>query len=213
MISNNKFYTIITFLLFTAIGIFGSQTDRLKKAETDIFNLANEKYEVKSKKNQERDQKIKNILSTLIDYDAFAKNSLRGKNKKTKKTYWNSISPEQQKEFSDLFKELIETSWMKELKKFNKNKKTIKKDEKYTVNYKDEKSKGSLTMVYTIIKSDDEVTNVDFRFSGDKITDFIIDDRSTVRRYRKSFSKHIRKNGFDHLIKKMKTKLEEVNKK
>jgi len=208
-----KLTVIITFLLLVTTSLFASQTDRLKKAENDIFNLANEKYEAKSEKNTQRDNKIKTILSTLIDYDAFAKNSLRGKNKKTKKTYWNSITPEQQKEFTDLFKELIETTWMKELKKFNNNKKVIKKDENYKVNYKDEKSRGSLTMVYTIVNADDEVTNVDFRFKGDQITDFIIDDRSTVRRYRKSFSKHIRKNGFEHLIEKMKKKLKEVKEK
>jgi len=206
-------HTIITFLFLLTAGLFATQTERLKKSENDIFNLANKKYEISSKEYKERDKEIKVILSSLINYDAFAKNSLRGKDKKTKKTYWNSITKEQQTEFTNLFKELIETTWMKELKKFNKNKKTIKKDEEYKVDYKDEKSKGALTMVYTVIKADDEVTNVDFRFTGQKITDFIIDDRSTVRRYRKSFSKHIRKNGFDNLIKKMKEKLEEINKK
>jgi len=206
-------HTIITFLFLLTAGLFATQTERLKKSENDIFNLANKKYKVSSKENKQRDKDIKIILSSLINYDAFAKNSLRGKNRKTKKTYWNSITKEQQAEFTALFKELIETTWMKELKKFNKNQRTIKKDEEYKVDYKDEKTRGSLTMVYTIIKADDEVTNVDFRFTGQKITDFIIDDRSTVRRYRKSFSKHIRKNGFDNLIKKMKDKLEEINKK
>jgi len=201
---------IITILTLLTVSVFASQTDRLKKAEVEIFNLANEKHEINSKKYIERDNKIKNILNSLIDYDVFAKNTLRGKNKKTKKTYWNSLTKEQQDEFTGLFKELIETVWMKELKNFNKEKKKIKKDEKYQINYKDEKSKGDLTMVYTIVKTEDEVTNVDFRFTNKKITDFIIDDRSTTRRYRKSFSKHIRKNGFDHLIEKMKNKLKEI---
>ncbi len=201
---------IISILTLLTIGLFGSQTDRLKKAETEIFNLANEKYELNSTKYIERDKKIKNILNSLIDYESFAKNTLRGKNKKTKKTYWNSLTTEQQKEFSDLFKQLIETVWMKELKNFNKKKKVIKKDEKYHIEYKDEKSRGNLTMVYTVVTTEDEVTNVDFRFTKNKITDFIIDDRSTTRRYRKSFSKHIRKHGFDHLIEKMKKKLKEL---
>ncbi len=200
---------IIIILTLLTVSLLGSQIDRLKKSETEIFNLANEKYELKSKKYIERDEKIKTILNSLIDYDSFAKNTLRGKNKKTKKTYWNSITVEQQKEFTSLFKQLIETAWTKELKNFNKKKKTIKKDEKYHIEYKDEKSRGNLTMVYTVVTTEDEVTAVDFRFTKDKITDFIIDDRSTTRRYRKSFSKHIRKHGFDHLIEKMKNKLKE----
>lgn len=201
---------IIIILTLLTVSLLGSQIDRLKKAETEIFNLANKKYELKSKKYIKRDKKIKTILNSLIDYNSFAKNTLRGKNRKTKKTYWNSITTEQQKEFTSLFKQLIETAWMNELKNFNTKKKTIKKDEKYHVKYKDEKTRGDLTMVYTVVTTEDEVTDVDFRFTKNKITDFIIDDRSTTRRYRKSFSKHIRKNGFDHLIKKMKNKLKEL---
>ena len=200
----------IMILMLLTISVFASQTERLQKAESEIFNLVNQKYRVGSKKYKERDEKIKSILNSLIDYDAFAKNTLRGKNKKTGKTYWDSITPKQQKEFKTLFKKLIEAAWMKELKKFNKNKKKIKKDEKYHIEYKNEKSRGDLTMVYTVITTEDEVTNVDFRFNKDKITDFIIDDRSTTRRYRKSFSKHIRKHGFEHLLEKMRNKLKEL---
>jgi ABC-type transporter MlaC component len=204
---------IILILTLLTVSIFAKQIDRLKKSENEIFNLANEKYEVNSEKFLQRDNKIKKILESLIDYDVFAKNTLRGVDKKTKKTYWDLITVEQQKEFTNLFKELIETAWTKELKKFNNEKKKIEKNEKYKIEYKDEKSKGSLTMVYTIVRTTDETTNIDFRFTDNKITDFIIDERSATRRYRKSFSKHIKANGFNHLIKKMKDKLKEINEK
>ncbi len=126
---------IITIITLFSATIFANQTTVLKKAEKQIFELANEKLKENTKAYLDRDLKIKNILNSLIDYDTFAQNTLRGKNKKTKKSHWESLTPEQQKEFTSLFKELIETSWMKELKNFNNQKKKIKQGEKYTINY------------------------------------------------------------------------------
>lgn len=200
---------LITILI--SITLFGSQMERLQKTEDKLLELINKKFESGSKEDNIRKDDIKKELDSLIHYDSFSKNTLLGKDPKTGKTYWDSITVEQQKEFKNLFKELIQEAWIKELKDFNGEKnKTLKKGEKGNITYKNEKTKGNLSMVYTTITTEDEVTNVDFRFTGNYVTDFILDDLSVTKRYRKSFSKHIQQKGFDSLLEKMRTKLKEL---
>lgn len=206
-------YILVMVLLMLSSLVFAGPMDKIKTTETTLLDLINQKLTVNGKEDKERNEKVKTTLSDIIEYDTFSKNSLKGINKKTKKSHWDSITAQQQKQFSDLFKKLIEQAWMKELKKFNKEKnKTLKKGEQGTITYKDEKVKGDIGVVYTVIKTKDEITNVDFRFTKEKITDFIIDDLSVTQRYRKSFSKHINEKGFDSLINKMTEKLKEIEK-
>lgn len=207
-----RYILIMVFVVISSF-VFAGPMDKIKTTETTLLDLINQKLTVNGKEDKERNEKVKTTLSDIIEYDTFSKNSLKGINKKTKKSHWDSITPQQQKQFSDLFKKLIEQAWMKELKKFNKEKnKTLKKGEQGTITYKDEKVKGDIGVVYTVIKTKDEITNVDFRFTKEKITDFIIDDLSVTQRYRKSFSKHINEKGFDSLINKMTEKLKEIEK-
>ena len=198
---------IILTLILTAT-LVASPMKKLKETESKIFDLVNKKYKINSKEDKERVKKIKDDLESIIAYDTIAKNVLRGKNVKTKKRHWDSITPEQKVEFRTLYRALIEKIWIKQLKKANNKKGKIAK--KYKIKYKNEKVSGKVAMVYTIVDAKDEVTQVDFRFYDGKIVDFIIDERSTVRRYRRSFSKHINKNGFESLLKKMKKRLNEI---
>ncbi len=204
--------TLSIFIVFLlSINLFGLQMERLQKTEEKFLELINQKHQAGSKEDITRKNEIKKELDSLIHYDTFSKNTLVGKDSKTGKTYWESITSEQQKEFRSLFKELIQEAWIKELKSFNSDKdKTLKKGEEGNITYKNEKTKGNLSMVYTIVKTKDEISNVDFRFTGNYITDFIIDDLSVTNRYRKSFTKHIQQKGFESLLEKMRTKLKEL---
>lgn len=189
-----------------------SRTKQIQQVEDQVFELVNQKHVENSSGDLSRNSAIKKHLASIINYNVFAKNTLRSKNRTTKKSHWKTITPEQRTKFTNLFKELIEQAWMKELKAFNKTDKKLNSKERKRLTYKDEKARGKLTMVYTEVKTDDELTEVDFRFYNDKITDFILDDLSVTRRYRKTFNKHIVKEGFDGLIKKMEDKLDELKK-
>ncbi len=202
----------IFFLIFIfSVTLIATPMKKLQNGENKIFNLINEKYKVDSKEDKVRIEKIQKTLDSLIAYDTIAKNVLKGKNTKTKKKHWDSITDAQKKEFKALYRELIEKVWINQLEKVNKKEGKIEKN--YKVEYKDEKIRGDVAMVYTVVTAKDEVTQVDFRFYKEKIVDFIIDERSTVRRYRRTFSRHINKNGFDSLLKKMRKRLDELNKK
>lgn len=202
------FKNIIILLSLVSISVFSTPIEKLKNSEKQITSiLENKKINEKDKK-----EKIKNILETLIDYDTIAKNVLRGKNKNTKKTHYESITDKQREEFKKIYKNLLENLWRKNINKTKTEQKKLS-NKKHNIKYKNEKVKGDVAMVYTVVKIDDELTSVDFRFFKEKIIDFIIDERSTVRRYRRTFSRHINNKGFDSLLNKLRKKAKELESK
>jgi phospholipid transport system substrate-binding protein len=143
------------------------------------------------------DAKLKQFVNRLIGYDLMAEQTLRD--------HWAKLTAAQKSKFKKLFKGLIEKTYIK----------GIRKNAKYSVDYKGESIKGQAakvkTVVHTVKRGRPRQTEVVYRMKrqGQRwvLVDMITDDVSLVRNYRKSFNRIIGKDGFATLLQKMRKKL------
>lgn len=137
-------------------------------------------------------------MDAMLDYDALARDSL-GK-------HWDDLSEAQRGEFQDVLKKLVRASYRKNLKK------TLD----YDIAFNGEgKAKKDGVVVHTVAKSRknkrEEPFDVDYavhdRAGSMAVYDIVTEGSSLVSNYRSQFSRVIKKDGFDGLMKKMRRRL------
>ena len=113
-------------------------------------------------------------------------------------------SDKERKEFTSLFKKLLENSYASKIENY--------KDEK--INYVDEKVKGKYAMVRTQIVRKDGVVDVDYKMLKDGgqwlVYDFVIEGVSLIRNYKSQFSKIISTESYSALVSKLSKKVDEL---
>lgn len=153
--------------------------------------------QMKASPSADRDKKVAATLGTLFDYEAMAQGSL-GKS-------WADLKPEQQAEFKGVLTQLIQRA--------------IERNVKMTSNYEvqfvgEEPADGAVT-VKTKASSKtnprEEPTEINYvmhQADGSwRAQDIVTEGSSMVTGYRNQFRRILAKDGYDGLIKKMKTKL------
>ena len=119
--------------------------------------------------------------------------------------HWQPLKPEQQKEFATLFADLVQRSYVGKIEAFSGEK----------IAYVGDTIEGDVATVKTklITKSQTEIP-IDYRLQkeGDrwKIYDVLIEGVSLVGNYRSQFNRIVQQSGYDDLVKKMKTKQDEL---
>lgn len=117
--------------------------------------------------------------------------------------YWNKRTPEEQKEITHLFSELLRRSYLSRLELF----------EGQEIFYDKERIEGETAKIdshldyhgeripigYSLLKKDGKWM----------LYDMVIDGVSLIANYRRQFSKIISKEGYEGLVKRLKTKLAE----
>jgi len=139
---------------------------------------------------------IKKVVDEVLDYNELAKRSLG--------RHFKDRSKEEIDKFNSLMRDLIETSYLKKI--------TSTVDYKIEINSENE-DEGEL-IVDTKISSKEGKVGVGFAvFKRDNkwvVYDLIIDEVSTLKNYKSEFNKIIKEQGFDAVIKKMESKLQEL---
>ncbi len=194
----------ITISAFLLISFFESSfshaseiTDGVKKTIDSIIEVVSKEEFKSDDKKTERQELIRKIVEKKFSYPEMSRRSLA--------KHWKERTPEEKNEFTSLFGRLLESSYARKIEGYT--------DEK--IIYIDEKVKGNVALVKTIIqKSNDEIP-VDYkltRVGNDwKIYDFIVEGVSMIKNYRTQFRKIIRKTSYQELVKKLKAKVENIN--
>ncbi len=144
-------------------------------------------------------RKIIGVVNKMLNFNVLCQQSL-GK-------HWDTRTPDQQKEFTETLKALIEKNLVNRLKDSKDNK----------VTYESEAVTGATASVLTLISSGDdpraEKTEIEYilrkKGKGWRVTDMVTDGVSLVSNYRSQFNKIITEDGWDVLMQKMKDKLVE----
>jgi phospholipid transport system substrate-binding protein len=138
-------------------------------------------------------EKLKRIINDIIDYDAMAKIALQS-------TY-DAITPDQRKEFVELFSNIIREHSLTNLDIY-----------RATVTYDNITVDGNMSVVQTTAVLKNVRTpvsyNLEKRGSTWHITDMAIDNVSTAESYRRSFQNIIRRRGFDALLENLRRRAE-----
>jgi phospholipid transport system substrate-binding protein len=139
-----------------------------------------------SNKNERR-QQLKQLINQRFDFTEMAKRSLGPE--------WRRRSPAQQKEFVQLFGDLLERTYLDQIESYSREK----------VRYLDQLADGPYAKVTTkIVDSKGQEYAVDYRLhnvNGDwKVYDVVIENVSLVNNYRAQFSRALTKSSFQELL-------------
>jgi phospholipid transport system substrate-binding protein len=199
---NNSFFTIgLSSLIFVALLSInslwaGPTTDFLKQKVKQVRTLASKPCPNQKSKDA-IDAELLTVIAPLMNFPKMSKATL-GK-------FWKTADASQQKRFVSLFQDLVFHTYMKKIR-------SAKND--YTIQYEDERKEGKLTIIDSLITKKKAEFELGFHMqaieSTYEVADVIIDEVSLVENYREQFTKIIKKEGFDGLLKKMQTQLDKV---
>ncbi|MGB5438476.1 MAG: ABC transporter substrate-binding protein [Gammaproteobacteria bacterium] len=123
---------------------------------------------------------------------------------RTLATNWKKATDEEKREFTELFTQLIQNSYVGKIEAYTNE----------VVEYPAEKAKGKKALVETLIKTASADIPVNYKLynkGGDWLVyDVIIEGVSLISNYRSSYQTIVKKEGFDGLMSKMKEKLKEL---
>ena len=143
-----------------------------------------------------RREALREVIDQRFNYHQMVRRAL-AKN-------WKGRSDQERREFTGLFKKLLENSYASKLESYS--------DE--TINFTDEVIKGKYALVKTEVVRKASTIAVDYKLiNGDgvwKIYDFVIEGVSMVRNYRSQFSKIIRKDSYEGLVRKLTDKVNDL---
>ena len=143
-----------------------------------------------------RREALREVIDQRFNYHQMVRRAL-AKN-------WKGRSDQERREFTGLFKKLLENSYASKLESYS--------DE--TINFTDEVIKGKYALVKTEVVRKASTIAVDYKLINGggvwKIYDFVIEGVSMVRNYRSQFSKIIHKDSYEGLVRKLTDKVNDL---
>ena len=170
----------------------GSAIDAVRSSVDGILDIL-------KKDDMDKDAK-RSAMEVIID-ERF---DFRAMSQRTLATNWKKASDAEKQEFTDLFSQLIQSSYVGKLEAYTNE----------TVEYVTEKVKGRKALVETVIKTASADIPLNYKmYSKDGnwlVYDVIIEGVSLISNYRSSYQTIVKNEGFDGLMAKMKAKIEEL---
>ena len=189
-------------LVFSSLVFAGSATvqtsvtTEVKTVVDKVLSIVSDKELQKTENEQKRQDALKAAIGTIFDYAEMARRSLG--------RHWNDRTPAEQKEFVQLFATLLENSYAGVIESYNNEK----------IVYLNEKVKGDYAEVNSKVTAKRDEFSIDYRLmnKGGKwvIYDVVNEGVSLIDNYRNQFNKIIQKDGYGELIRKLKSKSEEI---
>lgn len=189
-----KFLMMAVALSFTSAALAASSpTDDVRTSvDAILVILQNGELDVQQKRAD-----ISKIITKRFDFRAMSQRTLA--------TNWKKTSDEEKKQFTALFSQLIESSYVGKIEAYTNEK----------VEYPGEKVKGKKAVVETLILTSSADIPVNYKLyqKGDQwlVYDVIIEGISLISNYRSSYQEIMKDEGFDGLLNKMQAKIDELS--
>jgi phospholipid transport system substrate-binding protein len=175
----------------------GIPTDQLRGATDRVLKVLQDPALKEPAKADARREQIRSIADEIFDWRETGKRALA--------RHWHDRSPKEQEEFSALFADLIERSYIGKIEQYSGER----------IVYSGETAEGDQVTVRTklITKANTEIP-IDYRMQkeGDRwrAYDVVIEGVSLVSNYRSQFNRIILQSGYPSLLSKLKAKESEV---
>ena len=175
----------------------GAPTDQVKSGTDQVLKIIQDPALKGADKTPVRRQQLRTVVDQVFDWQETGKRALG--------RHWQPLTPEQRQQFSSLFADLVERSYVGKIELYSGEK----------IIYAGDTIEGDQATVKTklITKSQTQIP-IDYRLQkeGDRwrVYDVLIEGVSLVGNYRTQFNRVIQQTGYDDLVKKMKTKQEEL---
>lgn len=181
----------------SAPALAGAPLDQVKSAVDRVLKLVLDPELKKPENFLDRRKRIRAVADELFDWQETGRRALA--------RHWQARTPQQRAEFSALFADLIERSYVSKIETYNGER----------IAYTGETMESDVATVTTKLfsKAGTEIP-IDYRLQkvNDRwrVYDVLIEGVSLVSNYRTQFNRIIQQSGYDELIKKMKAKQEEL---
>ncbi|MEN8108567.1 MAG: ABC transporter substrate-binding protein [Pseudomonadota bacterium] len=143
-----------------------------------------------------RREKMRVVINDRFDFRAMSQRTLA--------TNWKKASDTEKQQFTDLFAQLIQNSYVSKIESYTNE----------TVEYPGEKLKGRKAVVNTLIITSSAEIPVNYRVylkNGKwRVYDVIIEGVSLISNYRSSYQQIVKKDGFPGLLARMEAKIKEL---
>jgi phospholipid transport system substrate-binding protein len=195
---------LVTTVLIAALSLVarwpayaGAPTDQLKGGIDRVLAILQDPALKAPAKADERRQKIRAVANEVFDWQETGKRALA--------RHWQGRSPQEREEFSKLFADLLERSYVGKIEAYSGEK----------VLYGEETLDGDQATVRTklVTKSGNQIP-IDYQMqkAADRwrVYDVKIENVGLVANYRSQFNRIIQQSGYPDLVQRLKTKQEEL---
>jgi len=200
-----SFQNFAVSLAFFSVTLFSgvTQADKpetvIKTSHERINKLLRKEKQGKATKGS-LDNEMKKVINRFLDFEGLAQASMS--------KHWDKLQQDQKKSFTEVFRDLIETNYIRRLRG----------DLNYKVVYGKTKHSGDKATVNTTIerlkRGRKDETKITYRMgkkSGRwQVYDVVTNNVSLANNYRRSFGRIMRREGFNSLLKKMRRKIEKL---
>jgi len=175
----------------------GPPTDQLKGSIDRVLTILQDPALKEPGKAEERRQKIRAVANEVFDWQETGKRALA--------RHWQGRSPQEREEFSKLFADLLERSYVSKIEAYS-GERIVYGDEMLDGNQATVRTK-LVTKSGTQIPIDYQMQKADDRW---RVYDVKIENVGLVANYRSQFNRIIQQSGYPDLLQRLKTKQEEV---
>jgi phospholipid transport system substrate-binding protein len=193
---NNKlvrpFFTLIAALLSLSWAVSaqaGLPTEQTKATVDKVISILQQP----APKNEDRRRQLRDVIYSRFDFPEMAKRSLG--------PHWSRRTPEERQEFTKVFADLLESSYLDKIEGYNGEKVT------YTREQQDKDNAEVFTKVLTKKGEEYSINYKLHAVDGEwKVYDVVVEDISLVNNYRSQFNRILANGSFDELLKKLQQK-------
>lgn len=183
----------IVFLFAAATAHAGDPAEELRVVVEKVQKILSDPQLKSEGKKQERLDQLRQVIYPKFDFVEMAKRSLG--------SHWRRRSPEEQREFVQLFRELLENSYVGNIDSYD-GEKVVIQDKRVDKNFAEVDTK--------IVTKNGEEFSVNYKMheaDGNwKVYDVVIENISIVNNYRSQFNRVIAKSSYEDLVRNMKEK-------
>ena len=181
------------------LAIAGEPMDLIRQTTDQTIKILDDPQLQGPEKQAERMERLRKMADEAFDWQEMARRALA--------THWRERTPQQQQEFTGLFKDLVERTYLNRL--------DSAAGERQDIIYGDEQTQGSQSVVKTkVITKRKTQVPIDYRLhKADgrwKIYDVMIEGVSLVNNYRSQFNEILSRSSYDELVQKMKSRGDEA---
>jgi phospholipid transport system substrate-binding protein len=171
----------------------GAPGDQVRQTVDKLLAILKDPRLKQEGKKNERREELKKVIYQRFDFTEMARRSLGPE--------WRHHTPEEQKEFVQLFTDLLERVYLQRIESYNDQK----------VRFLNEREDSSSAQVDTkIVDNKGQEFSVNYlldNVNGDwKVYDVVIEDISLVNNYRAQFSHVLASSSYQELVHRMKDK-------
>jgi phospholipid transport system substrate-binding protein len=175
--------------------VAGEPTDLVRQTTDRVLNILDDPQFQAPNRQAERQERLHKLADQVFDWPEIARRALA--------VHWRERTPQEQQEFVQLFRDLVEGTYLNRLESAAQEKRDIQ--------YVGEQVDGSRAAVKTIVVTRrNQQVPIEYRLHKADgrwlIYDVLVEGISLVNNYRSQFNRIITSSSYNELVQKMKTK-------